>query len=205
LRKLYTTHRNPDWRLRALWTLHVTGGLTAADLEQALESKDEYIRAWSIQLLCEDFAPSSIALRRFVAMAYEDRSPVVRLYLASALPRVPADAAWQITEGLLTHGEDATDHNLPRMIWFGLEPLVGKDPGRGLALVAGSRIPLIAEYTARRSVDADALPVLLAALEKRPATLESMLRGMRDGLEGRNDLTTPDGWAALHKQLQSLG
>ena len=202
LRKIYASHSNDDWRLRAMWTLHVTNGFRPGELTDALRSEDEYIRAWAIQLLCEDKSPGEKALNEFARMAEEDTSPVVRLYLASAIQRVSKNAAWEIAEALASHGEDTEDHNLPKMIWFGMEPLVGEDPARGLALAAQTDIPLVAEYTARRSVDADAIEAVIAALERKPKTLVSMLGGMRDGLEGRHDLTAPGGWASVYAELK---
>ena len=205
LRNIFLSDPNPDWRLRAMWTLHITGGFQPLDLAEALKAKDEYIRGWAIQLLCEDRSPSETVLSEFVRMALEDPSPVVRLYLASALQRVDQKAGWEISKALITHGEDATDHNLPKMIWFGLEPLVGKDPGKGLSLVADSRIPLLAEYTARRAVDADATEGVIAMLTKNPKTLVSLLKGMRDALEGRNDLAAPANWPAAYGTLKKEG
>lgn len=202
---IYTTHTNVDWRLRAMWTLHVTGGFQAGDLLAALRSEQEYIRAWSIQLLCEDRSPSKEATNAFVRMAREDRSPVVRLYLASALQRVDDDVRWTIAEQLMTHAADADDHNIPKMIWFGFESLVARDPARALSLAATSRIPLIAEYTARRSVDADATEALVVRLGQKPDGIISMLEGMRDALESRNDLTPPPQWAEVYQSLQKSG
>lgn len=202
LKKIYRSHKNADWRLRAMWTLHVTGGFEPDELAEALKEKDEYTRAWAIQLLCEDGSPSEEVLKQFVRMASKDLSPVVRLYLASALQRVSKAAAWEIAAALSAHGEDADDHNLPNMIWFGIEPLVAEDPAKGLQLAAETRIPLIAQHTARRTVDADATDQLIAMLEKKPRTLTSLLEGMRDGLEGRNDLTTPPAWTPVYASLQ---
>ena len=202
LRHIYATHANVEWRLRAMWTLHVTGGFQAGDLIAALRSEQEYIRAWAIQLLCEDKSPSNEATNAFVRMAREDRSPVVRLYLASALQRVGDEVRWNIAEQLMTHAADADDHNIPKMIWFGFESLVARDPARALTLAATSRIPLIAEYTARRSVDADATEKLVARLGQKPNTIISMLEGMRDALESRNDLTPPPQWAEVYQSLQ---
>jgi putative membrane-bound dehydrogenase-like protein len=203
LRAIFHSDPSSDWRLRAMWTLHVTGGLTPNELMESLKSKDEYMRAWAIQLLCEDRTPPEPALREFERMASVDPSPVVRLYLASALQRVDKEWTWKLTAGLATHGEDADDHNLPNMIWFGMEPLVAEDPARALAIAATARIPLLAEYTARRTVDADATGALIAAMNKKPATLASMLKGMRDALEGRNDLAAPATWGPLYATLQN--
>jgi putative membrane-bound dehydrogenase-like protein len=137
-------------RLRALWALHVTHGLTPAMMLKLLDDDAEYVRAWTIQFLCEDGPPESAALDKFAAMAKADPSPVVRLYLASALQRLPLDDRWAIAQGLVSHAGDADDHNLPLMDWYGIEPLVPADKARALKLAAASQIPLLRQYIARR-------------------------------------------------------
>lgn len=202
LQSIFQSHPNPDYRLRGMWSLHITGNLANAALIASLNDADPYIRAWAIQLLCEDKAPANAALEKFVSMAAADPSPVVRLYLASAMQRLDQESAWKIAEQLVKHGEDQQDHNLPKMIWFGLEPLVKNNPERALALAAQSEIPLISRYVARRLIDANAPDVLVSALAKNPKSKISMLEGMRDGLEGRFDLKAPANWAALYAKLR---
>jgi putative membrane-bound dehydrogenase-like protein len=202
LRKIFRSQNNPDYRLRALWALHVTGGVPENQLEEVLNDKDEHVRAWAIQLLCEDRSPSKEARVKFIRMAREDPSPVVRLYLASALQRLDPADRWPIVGELAMHGEDAGDHNLPKMIWFGLEPLVAENPRRALDLAAQSRIPMFAQFTARRAVDADATEALIASIGKLPKTQISFLEGMRDGLEGRSDLAAPANWKEVYPKLR---
>ena len=120
---MFRKNKNPDYRLRALWALHITDGLNESDNLNNLNDKDEHIRAWSIQFLCEDKNPSSSALKKFASMANQDSSPVVRLYLASAMQRMSRENRWDIASGLITHAEDADDHNLPKLIWYGIEPV----------------------------------------------------------------------------------
>ncbi len=196
-------------RLRALWALHVTGGLNAARLLSVLEDRSEHIRAWSVQLLCESSPPGDEALRKFQILAREDPSPVVRLYLACALQRLPLAARWGIAEGLLGHAEDAADANLPLMDWYGVEPLVAADPGRAFQLAAASRIPLVRRFIARRFVDEVAakpdrtgLGPLVAALGAADEAIQlDLLQGAREGLRGRKSLPMPAGWAALYPRL----
>jgi hypothetical protein len=88
--------------------------------------------------------------KKFAAMARQDRSPAVRLALASALQRLPLGQRWSVAEGLAAHAEDATDANLPLMVWYGVEPLVASDAARGAELLAKARIPLVRQYIARR-------------------------------------------------------
>lgn len=202
LRQLLRSTASPDWRLRAMWGLHVIGGWTPDALIQVLGDADEHIRAWAIQLLSEDRSPSPGAIEKFVRMAREDPSPVVRLYLASALQRIDQSARWNIAEALMTHAEDASDHNLPKMLWLGVEPLVKENPALALERAARSQIPLVARFIARRSVDADALEPLVAEIGRSPKTQTSLLEGMRDGLEGRFDLAAPPNWPPVYERLQ---
>ena len=203
LMDMYYDDQNADNRLRAMWALHVTDLLSTELLTDALEDNDEYIRAWAIQFLTEDEPPMQDILDTFVRMAARDSSPVVRKYLAAALQRIDLDDRWAITEALLTHAEDAVDHNIPKMTWFGFEPLVAVDASRALALASEGQIQMITQFTARRVVDADLFDPLLAALETYQDARGSLLAGMRSGLEGRSDLETPENWSAVYARLQA--
>ncbi len=137
-------------RLRKLWTLHSAGGLSESLAAKSLKDSAELIRAWTIQLACEDKKPSDALLKEFARMAREDPSPVVRLYLASALQRLPLAQRGEILEGLLGHAEDAKDHNLPLMYWYAAEPLAGQDVASAAKLLKATKIPQVREYITRR-------------------------------------------------------
>ncbi len=204
LMTIFQTAENPDWRLRAMWALHVTGSWSHEGLEKALADRDEYIRAWAIQLLTEDGTPSPEAIARFGAMARDERSAVVRLYLAAALQRLDHAARWPIAAGLLAHGEDAADQNLPHLLWLGVEPLVPENAALALERTGQGNIPIVAQYAARRAVDADALAPLVAEIDKSPKLMTSLLEGMRDGLEGRVDLIPPPAWSSTLAQTEAI-
>lgn len=203
LSSLFQAHEDIDKRLKAMWSLHVVGLLSSEMLLEALKDEDEYVRAWAVQLLNEDRDPGAEALDRFALMAREDGSSVVRKYLAAALQRLPLESRWEIAEGLVGHEEDVGDHNIPHMIWFGVEPLMQVDPARALALVGHSEIPRITEFLARRAVDADALEPLIASIEQQRGKQRHLLEGMRAGLEGRSDLETPGAWSQVYPRLQA--
>ena len=74
LRNMFRSGASPDVRLRAMWALHVISGWTPDTLVQVLGDADEHIRAWAVQLLCEDRSPSPTAIGKFAEMALEDRS-----------------------------------------------------------------------------------------------------------------------------------
>ncbi len=137
-------------RLRALWALQVCGAADEALLLGLLRDRDEYLRAWAIQFLAESRNPSEAALTEFARLAREDGSAFVRLYLASALQRTPVARRRPILEPLVARAEDATDHNLPLMYWFALEPVVGADATGGLELLTRARIPMLRQFITRR-------------------------------------------------------
>jgi len=143
---------NPDEtrQLRALWALHGVKGLTESVALESLKSSHEYLRAWTIQLVCEDSTPSEPLLAEMARLAKDDPSPVVRLYLASATQRIDVAKRWPILTALVSHADDANDHNLPLMIWYAAEPAVGADIAKGAELLANCRIPKVQEFISRR-------------------------------------------------------
>ncbi len=170
LNDLFQTSSTSPARLRAMWALQVTGGLDPKRLVSLLSHDDQYVRGWAIQFLCDesdvnafqdagDAAASVVnkdVLETFASLATDDPSPIVRLYLASAVQRLPYADRWPILEGLVAHGEDVDDNNLPRMYWFALEPMVPGNPSKALELAATGKIPALPEFVARRMVTGDA-------------------------------------------------
>jgi putative membrane-bound dehydrogenase-like protein len=137
-------------QLRALWTLHVTGGLDEKTALGLLDSSHEFVRAWTLQLLAEGKDLGDAALKKMNAMAANDPSPVVRLYIASALQRIAPAKRWEALTALLNHADDAQDHNLPFMYWYAAEGAVAADPGRGVKLLQTAKIPKVRQFIARR-------------------------------------------------------
>ncbi|HTD68227.1 MAG TPA: HEAT repeat domain-containing protein, partial [Candidatus Limnocylindria bacterium] len=111
---------------------------------------DENLRWWAVQLLCEDKNPTEAVLQRFATMAQQDKSPFVRLALASALQRIPNSARWPIAQALVSHAEDVADPNLPLMIWYGVEAAVPGNRSEAMRLAGQSKIPLVREFIVRR-------------------------------------------------------
>jgi putative membrane-bound dehydrogenase-like protein len=143
---------NPDLtrKLRALWALYVTGGLTERDLLDLLGHESEYMRSWAVYLLVQSDGPSDNALRRFAAMAKQDSSALVRLYLSSALQRVVPEKRWDVVAALVARAEDAGDHNLPLMVWYAAEPLAEIDMPRALTLAADAKLPRLFSFMVQR-------------------------------------------------------
>ena len=112
---------------------------------------------------------SPAAVQRFAQLAKTDTSPLVRLYIASALQRVPAEQRWDAVTALFAHGEDGTDHNEPLMLWYAAEPVVPLDMPRALGLAADSKIPRLFSFTVQR-IAAVGSPAALRVLTDRLGT-----------------------------------
>ncbi|HZV36030.1 MAG TPA: PVC-type heme-binding CxxCH protein, partial [Verrucomicrobiae bacterium] len=203
--------------LRFLWTLHDVGGLNEAfalkntdplNNGDLFNKSDEYIRAWTIQLLLEDKPASSKLLKELLRMAKEEKSPVVRLYIASALQRIPVNQRWDIVAALDKHGEDAKDHNLPLMYWYAAEPLATVDIDRALKLAESSKIPRMLNFTVRR-VAAIGTPVALASITKTLLHVADdrnrldVLDGLSTQLRGLRKAAMPQGWDAVENKFAS--
>ncbi|MBI3856859.1 MAG: hypothetical protein HY293_14315, partial [Planctomycetes bacterium] len=140
----------PSRRLRALWALHVTGGLQPGARRALLDHKDEDLRAWAIQMELEDREVDPLTAEKFASLAATDPSPVVRLYLAAGIRRLPPARRIAVLQGLVRHAEDAEDPNLPLVTWYAAEEVAETDLAAALGLLKDSRIPLIREFMARR-------------------------------------------------------
>lgn len=150
LEKMALDHADDTRQLRALWALHSAGKLSEATGLKALHAKSEYVRGWAVTLLCEGNKPSDAVLAEMTRLAKSDPSALTRLRIASALQRVPVAQRWPVLMELASHAEDASDHNLPLMIWYAAEPAVGADPEKATELLASSKIPKLQEYITRR-------------------------------------------------------
>lgn len=162
LLKLFEQSKTDPHRLRALWSMRVIGGTTVSRdpstktplpslaLDALLQHSSEHVRWWAIQFLAEDNAFTPAVLAQLAKMAKSDSSGLVRLALASALPKIPMADRWTVAEPLAARAEDAEDRTQSLMIWYGIESAVGADTKRGLKLAAGTKSALLRQFIARR-------------------------------------------------------
>ncbi|HEU0011275.1 MAG TPA: PVC-type heme-binding CxxCH protein, partial [Verrucomicrobiae bacterium] len=205
-------------QLRALWALHGTGGLDLKTTLELLNGQEEWLRAWAVQASLEDIgrAPprggprlaqhaDPALLGRFGELAAKDPSPVVRLYLASALQRLPASHRASVAAGLVARSEDAADPNLPFMTWYGIEPDVSQDDKVAEAFLLKTQIPLIRQFNAERLALRLALRPLVKAmlLSNNAAVQHDVIGGTFEALNGRRAIATPPNWPAVMKKLNN--
>ncbi len=216
LKRLVATSTNSTHRLRSLWTLHSIGEADDAWLRARLGDRDEPIRVAAIRALIDALplnnaatvGPQSRSPLGFAALARLERSALVRLAFASALPRLPLADRPAIAKALLSRAEDAQDHNLPLVLWNGIKSLAEANPAALATLATDSKIPLIQRNVARRFAEQIEtfglhLDSLLAATLKSdsPESTAEILTGTAEGLRGRRKAPKPANWDAIAQQF----
>lgn len=109
--------------LELLWALHASGGLQG-DSDSALKllgHDDQFVRAWTVRLLCDHHQTSSRIARALADLAASEPYIEVRKQLASSARRLPAKAAIPIIRNLLAYDEDSKDIHQPLLLWWAIE------------------------------------------------------------------------------------
>ena len=219
---------DPRVACRAVLTLHATGGCDTGLLRKLLRHPDEHLRAWGVRLLSDTWpidgvlgpaVVSAAEAQRVAAaaddvapellrLAAEDPSGLVRLALASTLQRLPLDRRAALAAALMDRGEDADDHNLPLLVWYGVMPTVEADPVRAAELAVASKWPQTRRLIARRLAglidrQPDGVARLVATIAAKPdaAVQQSLLEGIATGLAGWRRAPKPAGWDAVADRL----
>lgn len=224
LRALFEQAPEVVVKLRALWSLYVIGAADEAFLQAQLSHSNEHVRGWAIRFLTdrwpldtlmsvrpakrEESSKAKTFTPRFVQMAREDSSSFVRLVLASTLQRLPVEERPALAAELVAHREDATDHNLPLLTWYGMIPIADRDPAALVAVASRCELPLTRKYIARR---------LGEDIEKNPGAVNDLLKlvvasssagfqsdilsGLDEALTGWRKAPKPAVWDALAAKL----
>ena len=209
-------------RLRALWASAMTGG-EIPEWETLLQDREESIRAWTIRLLVDEQPLDTIlgpmkermpeplpaeVFEAFLARAEGDESGLVRLALASALQRLPLEQRATLGLALAARSEDADDHNLPEMVWYGVSPLAESDSSALVEIAKATEWTDLLRWVARSiSSRIDRKPGAVEGLLSIVAKSEenkqaALLQGMDDGLKGWRKAPKPAGWDALSATLE---
>lgn len=184
--------------LRAMWALHLTGRPSS---QLTIKHPDENVRAWAVRLRTETTLPEG----KLVQIAENERSPVVRLALASALPDLGDNIRWQLAETLAAESQDRGDRYLPKMIWYGIAPLAYFDPGRAMRLAQATPMPVLADslvwFLSRDALGREQIASSLAKAKAPEA--RRMLELMAFSLPSAKRLPAPSGWGELSANLRN--
>lgn len=203
---------HPSKQLRGMWVAQTISDLPRSSSGTAIipvfaTSTDERLTVWNCKntvmdigrdYLKKEFGQNDGKQTGLTQIASSEKSPRVRLEWASALQYFPASATAELAKGLLSHSEDATDHNLPLMYWFGIKDL---PPAELVKLVKDCRIPLVTQFLARRITedlekDPTSLNTLLTIGASSPYQAD-ILQGMNEALKGWRKAKKPEAWDAF--------
>ncbi|HEY0457316.1 MAG TPA: PVC-type heme-binding CxxCH protein [Verrucomicrobiae bacterium] len=218
LRDMIHSAKTSPARIRALWALHMVGGLDARTAIENLKSDDEWVRAWTIQLAFDSVENIARLVQEakekglkadpdLLGLAESDKSPLVRRFIASAAQRVPSEEMrGKLVQRLLRHTEDASDHNLPLMYWYAMEPLVAGHPRETLETAIDTGIPQILNFSTRRIASMNTAEARDLIAEKLSSVSEAakqseMLAGLAAALKGQRNVPMPQGWEAIETRL----
>lgn len=234
LRELFGQEADVVVKLRSLWTLYTLGATDEAFLREQLNHPSEHVRTWAIRLLTDSWpldtvmsqrpgrkseiqnpksgmepnlVTSAAAMKEFVRLGKTDSSGLVRLALASTLQRLPVAQRGGLAAVLMARPEDANDHNLPLLSWYGLIPVADADPLELARLAGNCEWPLTRKFIARRlaeDIEKNPFPLneLLKLASAKPEEFQtSILSGVAEGLVGWRKATKPGAWDALAAQL----
>jgi putative heme-binding domain-containing protein len=222
LRKLVEKNTG-QFALECFWALNASGGFTDEVALQTLEHKDEFIRAWTVRLLGDRYAPTRYSSskrtgpplpaaiqKKLETLARTEAEAQVRAQVASAAKRLPGPNALPILREALYRAEDATDKHLPLLLWWALESKAVSDRAQLLALLKESSLwqaPLFEKfivsrlgqrYTAERTAENLNTSAQLLAMAPTPEAVDELVKGMEAGLQGDRVAEVP---AALRKEV----
>jgi putative membrane-bound dehydrogenase-like protein len=203
---------NPVHQVRGLFALHSARLDEEGRLLELLDHPNVHVRIWAVRFLTDKSRSPTISdavLKRFAVLASETDSPQVRLALASALQHIPIDSRVRIAERLVAKSEDVGDHNLPMMLWYGVEPLGGVAPTALAELFEKSRVPLVRQWIVRRLTQDDEsresdLNRLLSFSRKQSIEVKvDLMKGMTEAMAGRRRARKPADWDAFAGSIDS--
>ncbi|QDT09141.1 PVC-type heme-binding CxxCH protein [Planctomycetes bacterium K23_9] len=226
LSKLSDHNATSTDRVQAAFAMHSLGKTNESFWLKQLDHSDEHVRAWAIRFLTDHWpiddthgpgwktntqlkdttTSAQQLLPRLVQIASEDDSALVRLTLASTLQRLPVSMRADLAKPLVAHAEDADDHNLPMMIWYGLIPVAQGHAAELADVAAVCQLPDTLRCISR---------CLAEEIEKQPAAINSLiasaaassdlahqtnvLNGINVGLQGWARAPKPAAWDQMAK------
>ena len=217
--------KNIVTQLRALWALN---SMDEADPLSLLEHPNEHLRTWAIRLLTEPrpidhvfgrhpkHADVDLGLYHLVLLTHSpfDESSLVRLTIASTLQRLTLkDRAAAAALLASQNNDDATDHNLPKLIWFGISPLLKDHPERLISVAEATEWPDLLRYISRALTGRpkkaiglnfyDPTENIVDLAIKHPSKAPHLLQGLHEGYKGWRKAPQPTNWNAAADTLST--
>ncbi len=216
LDKMFTVYGT----LGALQVLYASKNLGPEKLQRIAENGDEYNeygRAWAIRLFMDNVEWLDKSGGFISHIARTERSPLVRMHLASVCQRMNSVSLLQklsryhTAVQLTYHAEDTNDPFLPLMYWHAIEPIVPKS-GKLTSELSYQKVPMVHQFVARRVTEEyvkgsdgemELFETLISGIGDRakPPYCRDVLRGIQEGLSGRRQAKMPDAWKTAYPLL----
>lgn len=214
--------KNIVHQIRALETLYALGAVDPTLWKTMMDHENEYLQAWGIRLASDHWPLDTIMSSRPPKAVEADDTQIaaittlyarfaesahVRLTLASLLQRMPVEKRAELAAALSGRSDDAGDHNLPLMIWYGLIPAAEKHPESLVKILGTSKMPLVRKFIARRlAEDLEKAPqhvnaIVELAAAGSPELQVDVLNGLTEGLAGWRKAPQPKAWPALQEKM----
>ncbi len=110
--------------LEALWAIHISGFLDDEITQIGLAHVDPFVRMWSVRLSCDLRDVSTKVANKITELARTELNLEVRSQIACSAKRISGVAAFPIIKGLMVSENDASDPDIPLLIWWALESKV---------------------------------------------------------------------------------
>lgn len=196
-------HDDVAKQLRAIWCLHVIGEMSADQWSRLMNHENEHVRGWSVRLATEQLGGEKTSAM-LIELARKETSLLVRRYLASAAQRVDSETAWALVETLASQAENATDRDLPLLIWYAIAPLVELDLDRAMALADRTAIPAIRHYVHwyAPQLSQSGREAMVSRIRSAEGNERITLLGLLSaGLSGTRGLKQPQAWQSFCDEL----
>lgn len=227
LKTIFQSDSSVVLQTRCLLTLFSLQALDDEFLISLLHHPREPVRVWAIRMLTDDWplddsmgtvqrndsSTERIGLAAeklaplFCEMARLEQSGLVRLTLASTLQRLPVLQRAALAQILVSREEDADDHNLPLMVWYGLMAVADVDPELVLPVATACTWPQTRQCIARRlaeEIERNPVPLshllTFTATQPEAYTLD-LLKGISAALQGWRKATPPASWPTVQATL----
>lgn len=138
LREQTLQRTNGSLALQSLWALHASGGFDEPTAAQSLQHSNPPVRSWAARLLGDTKKLSAEMQPRVIRLAQSEKNPGVRNQLACSAKRWPAEASMPIVRELLAHDEDASDPQIPLLLWWAIEDKAASDPRDVIGLLSSA-------------------------------------------------------------------
>jgi putative membrane-bound dehydrogenase-like protein len=201
LHSLVESQLDVPQRLRALWALHVTRGLTDADCTAMIQHPEPTVRMNAPILALENPARSKLVRELLSTELAADSDPLVRRALAGQFDKL--DGYFRVTAQRQLF-EKPADRDTTLMLWYAIEPNVRVDTLKEL----GTLSPQVSGFVVRRLLaDQDAFHRVLGQCVSQlkaewPDEVKvAVLRAIRESLAGHRSVTPPEQWKACYDIL----